>query len=74
MSRNFVNHIINLKKVKELQHANRNGQLQQDDLRLLTEINGVIPTATAPFNTTDFNNKEAVGAFIDHVEKMLSEK
>jgi len=73
MARNYINHLINMSKVQQLKQANSDGQLQKEDVNLLIQINGLLPGA-APFNATDINNKEAVGSFIDHVEKNLKEK
>lgn len=71
MARNIVNHIVTADRVQQLKQANQNGQLQQDDLHLLTQLNELIPSAVAPLNVADFSNKKAVGSFIDHVEKTL---
>ena len=73
MARNLVNHIITAERVQQLKQANEKGGLKKDDFDLLMQVNGIIPSAAAPMSETNFNNKEAVGSFIEHIEKTINE-
>ena len=71
MARNLINHLVTSDRVQQLKTANQKGQLQKKDVHLLKQLSDVMGAEATPFNETDVTNKEAVGTFINQVEKAL---